>query len=90
MLPIKTEDHWFIVRAIAYSGMPGWPDLLLHFADRMPTRQLMIEKYASGRLPTLESISFEKSPTAFDKLKSLSRSPQTIRAKMPSDCCASS
>jgi hypothetical protein len=29
MLPIKTEDHWFIVRAVAYSGMPGWPDVLL-------------------------------------------------------------
>jgi hypothetical protein len=70
MLPIKTEDHWFIVRAIAYSGMPGWPDVLSHFADRMSTRQLMIEKYASGQLPTLESISFEKSPTTFDKLKS--------------------
>jgi hypothetical protein len=35
----------------------------------MPTRQLMIEKYASGKLPTLESISFEKSPTALDKFK---------------------
>jgi hypothetical protein len=70
MLPIKTEDHWFIVRAVAYSGMPGWPDVLSHFADRMPTRQMMIEKYANGQLPTLQSISFEKSPTTFDKLKS--------------------
>jgi hypothetical protein len=69
MLPIKPEDHWFIVRAVAYSGMPGWPDVLARFADRMPTRQLMIERYASGKLPTLESISFEKSPTTFDKLK---------------------
>src|SRR6266436_4465799 len=24
MLPIKAEDHWFIVRAIAYSGMRNW------------------------------------------------------------------
>jgi hypothetical protein len=70
MLPIKTDDHWFIVRAIAYSEMPGWPDVLSHFADRVPTRQLMIEKYVSGQLPTLQSISFEKSPTTFDKLKS--------------------
>ena len=69
MLPIKAEDHWFIVRAVAYSGMPNWQDLLHRFADRMPTRQLMIEKYASGKLPTLEAISFENSPTPFDKLK---------------------
>jgi hypothetical protein len=69
MLPIKAEDHWFIVRAVAYSGMPNWQDLLHRFADRMPTRQLMIEKYASGKLPTLETISFENSPTPLDKLK---------------------
>jgi hypothetical protein len=69
MLPIKAEDHWFIVRAIAYSGMPGWQDVLSRFGSRMPTRQLMVEKYTSGKLPTLEAISFEKSPTTLDRLK---------------------
>jgi hypothetical protein len=69
MLPIKAEDHWFIVRAVAYSGIPGWREVLKRYAGRMPTRQLMIEKYASGKLPTLEALSFEKSPTALDKLK---------------------
>ena len=69
MLPIKAEDHWFIVRAIAYSGMPNWRDVLNRYANRMPTRQLMIEKYTSGKLPTLESISFDNSPTALDRLK---------------------
>ena len=69
MLPIKAEDHWFIVRAIAYSGIQGWRDVLLRFADRMPTRQLMIEKYTSGKLPTLDTISFASTPTTLDKLK---------------------
>jgi hypothetical protein len=69
MLPIKAEDHWFIVRAVAYSGMPNWRDVLVRFANRMPTRQLMIEKFTSGKLPTLEAISFENSPTTLDKLK---------------------
>ncbi len=69
MLPIKAEDHWFIVRAVAYSGMPNWRDVLHRFADRMPTRQLMIEKYTTGKLPTLEAISFDKSPTTLDRLK---------------------
>ena len=69
MLPIKAEDHWFIVRAVAYSGIPDWREVLKRYADRMPTRQLMIERYASGKLATLEAISFEKSPTALDKLK---------------------
>jgi hypothetical protein len=69
ILPINAEDHWFIVRAVAYSGIPNWRDVLNRYADRMPTRQLMIQKYTTGKLPTLEAISFEKSPTALDKLK---------------------
>jgi hypothetical protein len=69
MLPIKAEEHWFIVRAVAWSGIPNWRELLRRYADRMPTRQLMIEKLTTGKLPTLDAIAFEKSPTAFDKLK---------------------
>ncbi len=69
MLPIKTEDHWFIVRAVAYSGMSGWRDLLHRYADRMPERQLMIEKYVTGKLPTLDGTAFEKSPGALDRIK---------------------
>jgi hypothetical protein len=69
MLPIKAEDHWFIVRAVAYSGIPNWREVLTHYADRMPTRQVMIQKYTSGKLPTLAAISFEKSPSAFERFK---------------------
>jgi hypothetical protein len=69
MLPIKAEDHWFIVRAVAYSGIPNWREVLNQYAGRMPTRQLMIQKFTSGKLPTLEAISFEKSPTALERLK---------------------
>jgi hypothetical protein len=69
MLPIKAEDHWFIVRAVAYSGIPNWREVLSRYADRMPARQLMIQKYTSGKLPTLEAISFERSPSALDRLK---------------------
>jgi len=56
MLPIKAEDHWLIVRAVAYSGLPNWRDVLNRFASRMPSRQLMIEKYTSGKLPTLDKL----------------------------------
>ena len=74
MLAIKAEDDWFIVRAVAYSGMPNWRDLLSRFADRIPTRRLMIEKYASGKLPTLDAIAFEASPTAMDRVKGFTAS----------------
>jgi hypothetical protein len=86
MLPIKTEDHWFIVRAVAYSGMSGWQDVLHRFADRMPTRQLMIEKYAGGKLPTLDNISFVKSPTTMDKFKGYTASVGNfITGRKPSE-----
>jgi hypothetical protein len=54
---------------VAYSGLPNWRDVLNRFASRMPSRQLMIEKYTSGKLPTLDAIAFEASPTPLDKLK---------------------
>jgi hypothetical protein len=73
MLAIKAEDHWFIVRAIAYSGIPDWRELLARYADRMPARQLMIQKFMTGRLPTLEAIAFDKPPTALDRFKGYTR-----------------
>lgn len=95
MLSIKTEDHWFIVRAVAYSGLPHWRDLLYRFADRMPTRRLMIEKYVSGKLPTLDAIAFESSPTAMDRMKGFTASvgnfmmgrkmPESIRLEASSE-----
>ena len=74
LLGMKAEDHWVIVRAIAYSGGPGWQDLLHRFADRMPARALMIEKYAGGKLATLNDIGYDASPTAIDRLMDYSTS----------------
>src|SRR5262245_34019047 len=47
MAVIPPEDQWIIVRAIAYSGLPDWKDVLRRAGERMPTRQVMIEKYLS-------------------------------------------
>ena len=52
MLAIAPADHWVLVRAIAYSGLPNWKDLLTAFADRMPERRPMIDRYLDGKLPT--------------------------------------
>jgi hypothetical protein len=70
MLTIQAADHWVLVRAIAYSGLPNWKVLLLKFADRMPTRSAMIDKYVGGKLPTLDQISYAATkPGMFDKIK---------------------
>ena len=70
MLSIDPADHWVLVRAIAYSGLSDWKELLATFVDRMPTRRAMIDKYLDGKLPTLEQIDFRPAkPGMFDKLK---------------------
>ena len=53
MLTIQPADQWVLVRAIAYSGLPNWKVLLVKFAERLPTRSAMLEKYLEGKLPTV-------------------------------------
>src|SRR6201746_797995 len=68
--PVPPEDEWVIVRAIAYSGLPDWRNLLRRIAPRMPGRKVMIDSYLAGRLPTLANIPLEeKQPGMMDKLR---------------------
>jgi len=70
MLPIAPADHWVLVRAIVYSGLPDWKELLATFVDRMPTRRAMINKYLDGKLPTLDQIAYQPAkPGMLDKIK---------------------
>jgi hypothetical protein len=67
ILPIRSQDRWIIVRAIAYSGLQNWQQLLRHFADRMPERRVMIEKYLTGKLPTLDQLVIPPTPSGFER-----------------------
>src|SRR6202789_369262 len=68
--PVPPEDEWVIVRAIAYSGLPDWRNLLRKVAPRMPGRQVMIDNYLSGSLPTLSDIPLEEAtPGMMEKLR---------------------
>jgi hypothetical protein len=71
MLSLPPEDHWVIVRAVAYSGLPDWKELLNRFSDRMPTRQAMIEKYVDGKMPTLTGLAPKKERSFGEKVKGL-------------------
>src|ERR1700754_2660992 len=51
--PVPPEDEWVIVRAIAYSGVPDWKNLLRKMAPKMPGRRVMIDSYLAGTQPTL-------------------------------------
>ena len=69
MFPMREEDHWAIVRGIAYSGHPRWKFLLRKFAPQMPTRAAMIQQYMDGRLPTLDALVIKPSPTSFQRVR---------------------
>jgi hypothetical protein len=70
MLSIDPADHWVLVRAIAYSGLPDWKEELATFVDRMPTRRAMIDKYLDGKLPTLDQIDYQPTkPGMLDKIE---------------------
>ena len=45
-------------------------ELAATFADRLPTRRAMIDKYLAGKLPTLDQIAFQpEKPGMLDKIK---------------------
>jgi hypothetical protein len=60
LFPVPPEDEWVIVRAIAYSGLPDWRNLLRRVAPKMPGRKVMIDDYLNSTLPTLVEIPLEE------------------------------
>jgi hypothetical protein len=70
LFPVAPEDEWVIVRAIAYSGLPDWRNLLRKVAPQMPGRKVMIDSYLASKLPTLANIPLEETnPGMLDKLR---------------------
>ena len=70
MFPLSADHHWAIVRAIAYSGRADWRTMLQRHAERMPSRRVMIERFLSGKLPTLDQAPIEKNETWGEKFRS--------------------
>ena len=69
MLSIAPADHWVLVRAIAYSGLPNWKDLMVAAGERMPDRHAMINRYLAGKLPTLDQIAYPTKRGMLDKIE---------------------
>ncbi|MGO8955013.1 MAG: hypothetical protein ACLQF2_17040 [Rhodomicrobium sp.] len=69
-LPLPFEDQWIVIRALAYSGLPQWKDLMRALALRMPDRQVMAQHYLDGKLPALNQVSLEPTQrSSMDKVK---------------------
>jgi hypothetical protein len=68
MFPMPPEDQVAIVRAIAYSDHPQWKELLAKFAERMPARGVLIDRFVSGKLPTLKTMPLDVGAAPLDML----------------------
>jgi hypothetical protein len=69
-LPLPFEDQWLIIRALAYSRLPNWQELMRDLTRRLPERRILAEYYLSGKLPTLDDVQLEPPrASAMDKVK---------------------
>jgi hypothetical protein len=66
MFPLPPEDQVVIVRAIAYSGLKGWKELLQKFVERMPTKKVLIEHHLYGKGATFETLELKGWPADRD------------------------
>jgi len=56
MFPMPPVEQAVLVRAIAYSGLPKWKDLMAKFIERMPARKVLIDRYLYRNAPTLDAL----------------------------------
>ena len=66
MFPLEPQDQVLLIKAIAYSGLPDWKELMIKFVERMPARKVLIDKFLFAKKPTLEDLPFEESSSAID------------------------
>lgn len=68
MVPMPPEDQAAIVKAIAYSGLPDWKELLGRFVERMPARKVMIDGFLFGKSKLLTDMPLDTGPAPIDTL----------------------
>ena len=68
MFPLPPEDQAALVKMLAMSGHPSWKALLRGLAERMPSRGVLIDRYLTGRLPSLETVAMDAGPQPLDVL----------------------
>jgi hypothetical protein len=69
-LPLPFEDQWMVIRALAYSGLPKWRDLMRDLGTKLPDRKTMVDYYLTGKLPLLIDAQMEPDkPRPMEKVK---------------------
>jgi len=65
MFPMPPPDQVIVVKAIAFSGLAEWKELLGKFVERMPAREIIVDRYLTGKLPVLRDLPLDN-PIAVD------------------------
>ena len=68
MFPMPPEDQVAIIRAIAHSNHPEWKGLLSKFSERMPARKVLIDRFVTGKQPTLKQMRLDNGAAPLDML----------------------
>lgn len=66
MFPMPPEDQVSLIKAIAYSGLPDWKDLLTRFVERMPARKVLIDRYLRDKIKVLKDLGIDNGPPVLD------------------------
>lgn len=80
-MAMRKQDRWIIVRAIAYSGLPDWKQLMRWSESRMPRYDVMSEKYLDGKMATLAQFTIPPSPTTLERIRAhlqLEKAPRKV------------
>ena len=64
--PLPPADQVLLIKAIAYSGLPEWRELLITFVERMPARKVLIDKYLFANKPVLADLPMGDDSTTID------------------------
>lgn len=63
MFPLRTDEQVAVIKAIAYSGLPNWRQLLVAFSDKLGDRQVLVDRYMTGKFQTLAELPVESGRT---------------------------
>ena len=63
MFPLGPDGQVVVIKAIAYSGLPEWRDLLAVAAEHSPSRRVLIDRYLDGEAKLLFDLPLEDGMT---------------------------
>ena len=66
LFPMPPEHQVLVIKAIAFSGLADWKEILTEVSERMPARTVLIDKYLYKNAPTLETLSLDTGAFAMD------------------------